>query len=285
MSKRITLAALALALIVATGCGSGKGNSKNSKVNTIVEKTGVASQYRKTRKIVKELEGEWTVLTVAGKKVTMDEPPYLIFETGSGRLYGSLGCNVVNGQFTSAAESKGLHFDELISGNAACAFSRTETQIANALKQTYQYSIANADGDDQAILTLKSKSGSALMTLKQHSLSVVNGAWTVTEIDGTRLNDESVRIVIDVQERHLHGNAGCNLINGEVVLDANKDNCLQFAGITATKKACPDLTTQTALLVALEEVEYYKKRNSSEIELLDVNRRPLVLLRRLPLMK
>lgn len=284
MPKRILLTIVSIAVIAVTGCGSNKGNSKNSKVNTIVENTSVTSQHRKTQKIVKELEGEWTVLTVGGKKVVMDEPPYMIFETAGGRLYGSLGCNVVNGLFTST-DSKGLHFDELISGNTPCAYSKTETQIANALKQTYQYSIANPDDEDQAVLTLKNKSGSALMTLKQHSLSIVNGAWTVTEIDGTRLNDETVSLVIDVQERHLHGNAGCNLINGDVILDANKDNCLQFAAIKATQKQCPDLTTQTALLVALEEVEYYKKRNSSEIELLDVNRHRLILLRRLPLMK
>ena len=51
--------------------------------------------------MLSQLEGEWNVWTVGGKKVTGENRPYINFSLSEGRIYGNNGCNTVNGDFTT----------------------------------------------------------------------------------------------------------------------------------------------------------------------------------------
>ena len=87
------------------------------------------------------------------------------------------------------------------------------------------------------MLVLRDKKHNPIMTLRNHNLSLLNGTWTVTEIDGNAIDDENIRLVIDIPEGKLHGNSGCNLINGSISLDPKKKNAIQFSQIISTRKA------------------------------------------------
>ena len=80
-----------------------------------------------------------------------------------------------------------------------------------------------------------------------------------------------------------HGNSGCNIVNGTLYIDPDKDWAIQFQSLVSTRKMCPNMSVETALLVALEETEYCKEINNDEISLMDGKGNQTVVLRRLEL--
>lgn len=259
-----------------------KANSDTSAADSLknIEPPSVSKYY-------KELQGEWTIVSVFNKKIDMEEMPFLNFDTETGKLYGNNGCNVVNADIVIDKNTKSIHFDYLITSMMACPNMKTETMINSAMGKTSSYSFSNSGG--VSFLNLRDSRNNVVLTLKRHNLDILNGAWTVKEINGEKINDKinnnQIELVIDIQESKIHGNTSCNIVNGNIVFDPKKNDAVQFAQLLSTRMACPDMATETALLVALEEVEFFKKKSSSEIELLDNKKNVLIVLKRLPLMK
>ena len=61
-------------------------------------------------------------------------------------------------------------------------------------------------------------------------------------------------IEIYVKEKRVHGNTGCNTINGKVEVDGNK---IAFSNIITTEMACPGDIEQR-FLSAIQSVDGYK---------------------------
>jgi len=83
--------------------------------------------------------------------------------------------------------------------------------------------------------------------------------WALESINGEAfvMNEQTRNypiIEIYVKEERLHGNTGCNTINGKIKIDGNK---ISFSQVIATKMACPgDL--EYRFLSALESIDNYK---------------------------
>ncbi|MDD2961248.1 MAG: META domain-containing protein [Muribaculaceae bacterium] len=230
----------------------------------------------------KHIAGEWTIISVFGKKINMEEMPFLNFDISTNKMYGNNGCNVINGYFKTG-KNKELEFDQVITSLMACPDVKVETSIMKAINETRSYSYSTIKGIIH--LNFLDHRGAAILTLKRHNLDGLNGSWTVKEIDGKRMESDKVRLVIDIQELRIHGNSGCNIINGVIVLDPKKNSAIQFSQIASTRMACPDMKIETALLVALEEVEFFKKKNSNELEFFDNKNQKVLIFKRLPLLK
>ncbi|WP_290394654.1 META domain-containing protein, partial [Muribaculum intestinale] len=82
-------AIIATALILSS-CGS------NKKVVTVPKEQPVQTVTTMKQSDASQLEGEWNVWTVGGKKVTGENRPYINFSLSEGRIYGNNGCNTVN---------------------------------------------------------------------------------------------------------------------------------------------------------------------------------------------
>jgi heat shock protein HslJ len=86
--------------------------------------------------------------------------------------------------------------------------------------------------------------------------------WALESINGESfVMDDQTRnypmIEIYVKEERVHGNTGCNTINGTIKIDGNK---IKFSQMIATKMACPgDL--EYRLLSAFEVIDNYKMKN------------------------
>ncbi len=83
--------------------------------------------------------------------------------------------------------------------------------------------------------------------------------WALEFINGKEfVKDEQTNnhpvIEIYLKEERLHGNAGCNTINGKVEVDGNN---IWFSKIITTEMACPGDIEQR-FLAALESVNNYK---------------------------
>ena len=79
----------------------------------------------------------------------------------------------------------------------------------------------------------------------------------------------------------LHGNVGCNIVNGMLLIDADKSNSIQFMQLITTMKSCPDQEREMAILIALEEVEQAQPVSDEMVVLADKNGKELLKLKKI----
>lgn len=250
---------------------------------TISVPTESTTQVGKTGTTVKHadashLDGEWTVWTVGGKKVTGEERPYINFSVAEGRVYGNNGCNVINGDFT-VGEGQSLRITNTISTMMSCGNALFEDAINKAIDKVRYFSVSRRG--HESYLDLLSESKSTIMVLRRHNMEFLNGAWTPTEINGKANTNEDVRMVIDIAELKVHGRTGCNIMNGSLLIDPDKDNSVQFLDIATTRMMCSEenMATETALLVALESVEHAKAGKNGTVVMTDKNDKIILTLK------
>lgn len=224
------------------------------------------------------LDGEWTVWTVGGKKVTGEERPYINFSVSEGRMYGNNGCNVVNGDFT-VGEGQSLRITNTLSTAMSCGNAPYEDAINKAIDKVRYYTVARQG--HESYLDLLNESKSTIMVLRRHNMEFLNGAWMPTEINGKANSNEEVRMVIDIAEQKVHGRTGCNIMNGSLLIDPDKNNSIQFLDIATTRMMCSEenMATETALLVALESVEYAKAGKNGTVVMNDKNGKTILVLK------
>ena len=162
-----------------------------------------------------------------------------------------------------------------------CHNATSERTVMKALNDVASYKISVEDGI--RYLSLLNTKGHQVMTLKNHDINFLNGAWTVSSLNGESVTNKNVKLVIDVQEMKIHGNSGCNIINGTLFIDPNIDWGVEFQQLISTMRMCHDIHIETALLVALEETQTCKKLNDEEIALYDGDGKNVATLRRLNL--
>lgn len=253
----------------------GKGKKKRNKGQ---RPASGGMQTAATAVSPEALDGEWTFMTVGGDKLTGDDRPYLYFEKATGRFYGSNTCNVLNGNYKAEADGS-ISFSDVISTLRLCDNAPYEIVINRALDSATAYSIENKGTDSQ--LSLIDADGKTLLTLNRHNTDFLNGAWKVVKIEGTELTNDNMRFVIDIPEHKIHGNAGCNIMNGSIFVDPDKANSIQFQNIITTRMMCPDIKQETALLVALEEVVSGYRYGDSGVALCNNAGKTLVVLERI----
>ena len=93
-------------------------------------------------------------------------------------------------------------------------------------------------------LDLKSAGGRVVMVLRRHNMDFLNGAWRITMLNGTPM-EEGGSITIDVTDLKIHGNTGCNIFNGTLFIDPDKVDSAQFADLITTRMSCPDKVRET----------------------------------------
>lgn len=232
--------------------------------------------------------GTWHLRSINGYTLSADtdgddgERPYLIFEDATGRFYGNDGCNTVNGSFT-ASEGDSLRFGEMLSTLRMCPDAKYAHEFLTALDQTRTCGISGDKAEN--ILELRNEKGKVLMTLAKPAMEFLSGSWQVIRIDGHNVDSPDLKLVIDLPERRIHGNTGCNVLNGEIFIDPDKAGAIQFQQIAVTMAMCPDAKWETPLLVALESVETVSQPegNATTVDLLDTHGKSVLTLRPLPL--
>lgn len=78
-------------------------------------------------------------------------------------------------------------------------------------------------------------------------------------------------IAFDVKKKTIHGNAGCNLINGGFETSTSNAKSISFPGGASTMIACPDMEVESKVLKALNEVKSFDKLSGGGIGLYDAN--------------
>ena len=224
------------------------------------------------------LNGEWTVAEVNGAKVTGEENrPYINFSVAEKRFYGSNGCNIINGDFV--VNGTELSFENVIATQKACHEAPFEYEINYTMSQVKSYMVDRIG--NEYYLSLFDANKVQVMVLRKHNMDYLNGAWQVMTIDNESCDGEGVQMVIDIPELKLHGNTGCNIVNGQLLIDPDKENSIQFHQLISTLKACPNQSVETSFLVALEKVESAKKGEGDTVLMYDKNGTVVLVLKRI----
>ncbi len=275
------IACLAIATAFSTSCSvfnknKNTANSSTPKTETVKSPVTTPSQSAVS---AENLGGEWTIYTVGGKKVTGENRPYINFSMDDHRIYGSNGCNIINGDFATTSGTS-LKISNVISTMMACPDAAYEQAINSGLDAVRSYAIIKKG--HEFYLDLKNSNGITVMTLRKHNMDFLNGTWEVKSINGKEYNNPDMEMVIDIQEQKLHGNSGCNIMNGSLSINPDKSNSIQFLDIATTRMMCPEanMKAETALLVALESVEYAKKGKNNTVIMSDKNDQPIIILKK-----
>lgn len=279
--KFIICIAVAIAVV---GCGTIRKGAKtggSEGIDTTTVATGEAENGVLLTNPVEQLSGEWTFITIDKKKVGTLSRPFIAFDFQENRFYGNNGCNVINGNFK--CEGSTVSFSDIISTRMACDNETPEHTVMKVFNDAVELRIKEENGIQY--LHMFDKKGYELAVLKAQNLVFMNGAWTVEEIDGESVTDENVKLVIDLDQLTIHGNSGCNIVNGTVYIDYGKDWGVQFQQLISTMKMCENIQTEKRLLVALELTETCKPINDSQIALYDGKGECVAVLKRLHLEK
>ena len=225
------------------------------------------------------IKGDWAIETVNGKVAVGEKAPFLKFVPAEKRVYGNNGCNVIGAEYTYQPEDSTLRFSYLTSTMMLCHKEGiTDREINLALDST-RYYICELAGDDY-FLTFLNEDRRPVMTLMHQNFQFLNGTWKVNEINGEEIDIPGMKLVIDVDEAKVHGNTGCNIINGAFETNMEAPNSISFEGLTKTLMMCENMDYETPFLVALEEAVKAKPLKGGKVELLDSQGKTVLLLER-----
>lgn len=225
------------------------------------------------------INGEWTIFKVRGNLVGGEERPYVNFDLAAKRFYGSNGCNYINGDLRLEGRFQ-ITLENMITSMKMCQDAEYEYLINLALSDVRSFAV-RPDGSE-TYLDMKSGNGNTILVLRRHNMDFLNGAWLITELNGTEFEgEEDGTITVNIPDLKIHGSTGCNIFNGELFIDPDKRRSMQFAGITTTRMACPEPNREMELLLALEEVEHARLKDKDTVELYGKDGDVLIVLTRL----
>lgn len=243
-------------------------NVKTTTVNAEKPKASNGDQ-----KQLAPLLGCWSVVEINGEEVKIngENHPQFTFESNpdiksSVTVIAFNGCNYLNGSWLVKGDKLQTN-GEFITSLRACPDAPYEFALNKALNDVDSYSVIDA-----GTISLNNQSGRKVMLLRKRNLAFLNGAWKVTSINGEAVpNGADVKIVIDIDNNKLHGRAGCNIVNGSLVVNLDKGNGLEFKDLATTMMMCPFINTEREFLLALEEVAVCNEGANSDEAIMKSN--------------
>lgn len=222
------------------------------------------SSCRTTEKAVSlsSISGEWDIIEVNGSKVASDDSqnhPFIVFDTATGRLSGNSGCNRMMGGFDVNAKPGMIEFKAIGGTKMMCPDMKIENNVLNALGQVKGYKKA---GKDKMYLCNSSNRPVIVLAKKEPDvkLSTLNGEWKITSVNGEDIPsgmEKQPFLAFDLKEKRIHGNAGCNLMNGGFETTASNAKSISFPALITTMMACPDMEVEGKILKAMNEVKSF----------------------------
>ncbi len=227
--------------------------------------------------------GQWTIMSVGKVSIEAeDDTPYVNFDD-KGRFYASDGCNIINGDYALRSDGT-LAFSHVLSTMKYCPDVEYSALIASMLNDNTATAVDCRQIGADTYLYFKNNTGNIMMTLRRHNMEFLNGNWLVTSIDGKKINDDEVTIFIDIPELKIHGNTGCNFFNGDIYIDPQTSNAIDFSNMGLTRMACPKADRESAMLVALETTRTaIAGKNDDTVLFINSKGKEVMTLKRIPL--
>ena len=225
-----------------------------------------------------DITGEWNVVSVEGKQVTGN--PYIGFDTENGRLYGNAGCNRIMGGFEIDSVNPGhIGLTNVASTRMMCPDMETEQKVLEALNEVAGFK-SSATG-----VELTDKDGKVLISLEKReapavSVNDINGEWKIYKVEGAAVEvaDKTPFLSFNVAENAVHGNGGCNIINGSFLQEEGNPSSLKFGHMISTMMAGPGMETERKVLIAMNKVASFVLNEDGTLSLMDAENNEVLLL-------
>lgn len=210
------------------------------------------------------LGGEWDIIEINGAVVVPapgQEFPYIGFDTNTGRVYGNSGCNRLMGTFDIHSKPGKLELGQMASTRMMCPDMTVEKNVLAALAQVKKFKRLD---DSQIALCGKSLKRPVAVLRKRVSntnnvsAASLEGRWVITEAMGMAIPEGMEKtpfLEFDTKAQRMHGNAGCNIINGGYKTDEKNAASISFSQVISTMMACPDMKIEQTILQALNSVK------------------------------
>lgn len=225
-----------------------------------------------------DISGEWNVVSVKGEQV--EGNPYIGFDLAEGRIYGNAGCNRIMGGVEIDSVNPGkIGFTGVGATRMMCPDMETEQKVLEALNEVAGYQASSAG------VELTDKDGNVLMSLEKKeapavSVNDINGKWNITKVEGAAVEvaDKTPFISFNVAENAVHGNGGCNIINGSFSQEEGNPSSLKFGQMISTMMAGPGMETERKVLSAMNKVASFVVNEDGTLSLMDVTDNEVLLL-------
>lgn len=225
-----------------------------------------------------DISGEWNVVSVKGEQVAGN--PYIGFDLAEGRIYGNAGCNRIMGGVEVDSVNPGkIGFTGVGTTRMMCPDMETEQKVLEALNEVAGYQASSAG------VELTDKDGNVLMSLEKKeapavSVNDINGKWNITKVEGAvvEVADKTPFISFNVAENAVHGNGGCNIINGSFSQEEGNPSSLKFGQMISTMMAGPGMETERKVLSAMNKVASFVVNEDGTLSLMDVADNEVLLL-------
>ncbi len=226
---------------------------------------------------VADIGGEWNIIEINGTAVVPapgQEFPFIGFDTQEGKVYGNSGCNRMMGSFDVNAKPGTISLSALGSTRMMCPDMTVEKNVLSALAQVKTYK--RLGKDQMALCGSSAKRPVAVLKKKENtmSLAMLDGRWNIVEAGGEAVpqNMENQPFLeLDVVGKKLHGNAGCNVINGAFQTEEGNTASILFPNLISTMMACPDMETEGRVTKALGETRSFGKLAGGDMGLYDTD--------------
>ncbi len=148
--------------------------------------------------------GKWIISAVDANAIDAeDDAPYLYFENGTGRFYGSDGCNIINGSYVIRTDGS-MMFSHLASTMRYCPDNEYAALIGSHISEGRALFVDTRRIGQDTYIYLSGENRKPVLTLRRHNMEFLNGNWQVTSIDGRAIDDEECNVFFDIAELKIH---------------------------------------------------------------------------------
>lgn len=233
-----------------------------------------------------ELEGEWNIIEIDGSSVVPADHqpfPFVGFNTENKQFFGSSGCNRMTGVYTLGKKAGQLDLGRVAGTMMMCPDMKLEEQVLNMLGRVKRFEVRG----DQIALLGKSSKPIAMLDKKPETTqaTLLSAKWSIKSVNAKNVremmaeNGQNPFIELDLDNKSISGNAGCNRIMGQIVENPGVEKSMTFPNVAATRMACPQLELEGVVLEALNKVATYKlSPSNTQLTLLDKNGAELMIL-------
>lgn len=228
-----------------------------------------------------DLNGEWNIIEVNGQQTTSEKEPFIGLDIKNKRVYGFAGCNRIMGSFEADSQEPGkLAFGQLGTTRMMCQNMDTERAILGALSEVTGYE-GNAEK-----LSLTNKKGKDIITLEKRmeaTVQALEGKWNIALVNGATIEsiektEKKPFLAFNVAEKKVHGNGGCNIINGGFTQEKDQSSSLKFTQMISTMMAGPGMNVERQVLEAIDSVRSFRVKDSATVALLNENGKEVLTL-------
>lgn len=258
-----------------------KGKTVNGSEAIVRDKTETnAKQSKPETDIAESITGEWIIVSAGGKQIpSTDDMPYVTFEKPTGKLYASDGCNIINGSYKINPDGT-VSFDNVISTMKFCGDLEYDNLISLTLASEEPVNVKIEKVGQESFIRFYNQKGKEIMSARKHNMDFLNGNWQIISVNGKAIDGDEANIFIDINELKVHGNTGCNFFNGQLYINPDKSNAIDFSNLASTRMLCHNMDQESAIFLALEETTTAIEGSEGRVMLLNSAGKELMSLRK-----